>query len=183
MVDRRKMGKRGMFASLYLVMLTLLMCGLVLGFYASHQDKLKGSLVSPLPVVEVSDGLEVFEMRERELILLSLEKSGMEKDAFKSEFISGLSPEMREFIFSNLTLMGVEIIKESDKETLLTEGLYSVREESGNLVLKRLRIGKRIFLKAAREEDVDFPVEFVFEFEREYLISRKGSGYLIESLS
>ncbi len=161
-------------------MLTLLMCGLVLGFYASHQDKLKGSLVSPLAVIEVSDELEIFEMREMELILSSLEKSGMDKDAFESEFVSGINESMSEFVFSDLTLNGVEIVKESDKETLLEKGLYSVREESGNLVLKRLKIGKRILLKASREEDVEFPIEFVFEFEREYLIEKNGNKFSVE---
>ncbi len=177
------LGKRGMFMALYLVMLTPLMCGIVLMSSFNHQEELSVSLVSPRVVLDVSDGLDVFEMRERAVILLSLEKSGMDKDAFRSEFVSGLSSEMREFIFSNLTLMGVDIEKESDKELLLNEGLYSVREDSGNLILKRLEVGKRIFLEAKEDARIEFPVEFRYDFSAEYLISERNGKYYVESLS
>ena len=169
-------SKRGVFMSLYLVMLTLLMCGLVLGFYISHQDRLKESLVSPLVVLEVSDGLELFEMRERELILKSLDNSNFEAEDFRGEFISGISEEMKKFIFSDLIVNG----KEAKRDDSFFGVLYSVAEKDGDLILKRGKAEKRILLKAVRDEDITFPVTYILEFDAEYLISKDGSDFKVE---
>jgi len=84
-------NRRGFIFPLYIVALTLLMCGTVIMLYLNQQDGLNSSLVSPLAVLEVRDDLEIFEMRERELILGSL--SEWDKDLFKANFIGGLTEE------------------------------------------------------------------------------------------
>lgn len=179
--DRR--GKRGMFIALYLVMLTLLMCGLVLGFYISHQKQLKGSLVSPLKVLEASDDLEIFEMRERELALDVVRDVGLDKDAFKAAFISGLTDGMKDFIFYNLTYNGNSAKRDDfTEDSFFNNVLYSVSEDSGNLILERNKVGKRIFLKAVKESDVDFSVDFVFEFSAEYLIKEDNGKFILEKV-
>jgi hypothetical protein len=43
-----------------------------------------------------------------------------------------------------------------------------------DLILKRAKIGKRILLESEDKVKASFPVEFEFEFEREYSISEGG---------
>lgn len=180
MINKR-MRKRGMFKALYLVMLTLLMCGLVLGFYITHQNKLKGALVSPLPVVEVRDGLEIFEMREEGLILKSLESVDFEAGLFEEEFVSGISDKMKEFISSDLFSGGRSLDKDDLRDGSFFEALYSVTEDDEGLVLKRAEIGKRIFLKADIA-DISFPVWFQFDFSAEYLIKKDRDKFIVERI-
>ena len=61
-----------------------------------------------------------------------------------------------------------------DKDAFLENVLYSVSEDSGDLILKRAKIGKRILLESEDKVKASFPVEFEFEFEREYSISEGG---------
>jgi len=75
-------NRRGFFMALYLVMLTLFMCGIVLMSSFLHQEDLSVSLVSPMIALKVQDDLELFEMREKELILSSLEDVEFEADLF-----------------------------------------------------------------------------------------------------
>ena len=162
-------NRRGFIFPLYIVALTLLMCGTVIMLYLNQQEELNSSLVSPLSVLEVRDDLEIFEMRERELILEHLSK-----DSFKEDFVNGLTYEMKEFIFSDLIWNGDLMDADFDKDAFLENVLYSVSEDSGDLILKRAKIGKRILLESEDKVKASFPVEFEFEFEREYSISEGG---------
>jgi hypothetical protein len=162
-------NRRGFIFPLYIVALTLLMCGTVIMLYLNQQEELNSSLVSPLSVLEVRDDLEIFEMRERELILEHLSK-----DSFKEDFVNGLTYEMKEFIFSDLIWNGDLMDGDFDKDAFLENVLYSVSEDSGDLILKRAKIGKRILLESEDKVKASFPVEFEFEFEREYSISEGG---------
>jgi hypothetical protein len=176
--------KKGVFMAIYLVMLTLLMCGLVLGFYLSHQKKLAGSLVSPLEVLEAQDDLEIFEMREKELIVNSASSivwnAGGTKEEFRNRFLSGIGGEMESFVFEDLVWEGQKMDGNFNRTTFLSNVLYSVKEESGDLVLRRSKIGKRMTLVAEDTSKVNFPVEFGFDFEREYLISKKDGKIKVE---
>lgn len=165
-------NRRGFIFPLYIVALTLLMCGTVIMLYLNHQEGLNSSLVSPLAVLEVRDDLEIFEMRERELIEESLGE--WDKDAVKASFLGGLTDEMKYFIFSDLIWDGNLMEGVFNKDSFLENILYSVSENSGDLVLKRNRIGKRLLLSSGDKVGASFPVEFEFEFEREYLIKKNG---------
>jgi hypothetical protein len=171
-------SRRGFIFPLYIVALTLLMCGTVIMLYLSQQDDLNSSLVSPLDVLEVRDDLEIFEMRELELIRGSLDD--WDEDSFKASFIEGLSDEMKEFIFSDL-IWGDKLMEgDFNRDTFLENILYSVSEDSGNFILKRAKIGKRFLLESEGDVDASFPVEFEFEFEREYLIRQSGRVEVVE---
>ena len=165
-------NKRGFIFPIYIVALTLLMCGTVIMLYLDQQKELNSSLVSPLAVLEVRDDLEIFEMRERELIRDSL--SDWNKNSVKAIFISGLSDEMREFIFSDLIWEGNLLEGDFNRDAFLENVLYSISEDSEDFILKRAKIGKRLMLSSGEDADVSFPVEFEFEFEREYLIRENG---------
>ncbi len=182
--SRGRMGKRGMIMGLYIVMLTLVMCGFVIMSSLAHKGDLSISLVSPKAVLETRGELDIFEMREKELIRKSLKGVSWGVVDFEKEFLNSfvgeLDTEMKEFIISDLVFEGKGVgQKLGDEDDFFEKALYSVEKDSGDLILKRREVGKMIFLEADKESDVVFPVWFRYDFSAEYLIEKKGSGYLI----
>ncbi|MCK4649776.1 hypothetical protein KAT36_00950 [Candidatus Pacearchaeota archaeon] len=187
---RGEMGKRGQFFSFLLVLITLAMCGTSVGIYMIQQEGVQSSLVSPLVVLEVRDAKDVFEMREVELIEMSLRNMQSEfgtdefLDEFRGVFISGISDEMKNFIFSNLTWKG-EVVKREDIEDVFLENVvYNEglsRVDSNEMVFGRGKIGKSFELRALDITKTNFAVDFNFEFDREYLITREGRGFRVEA--
>lgn len=184
------MNKRGQIFSGILVLITVSMCLLSIGIYLKQQGDVQSSLVSPLVVLEVRDDLDIFELRERELIVESLESvdSDFGDDEFlrefRSEFFSGFSEEMREFVFSNLSWNGEVMRRGSfDEDAFLKNIVYGARLsriDSSEMVFGRGKIGKSFELRALDLTKTNFVVDFDFDFEREYLVSKRGGKYKVE---
>ena len=184
-------NKRGVFMAIYLVVLTLFLCGVVIFLYNIEQKNSLNSLVSPKVVMDIEDGLEVYEMREVALIeeSVGLASGTFPEKAFRDSFRSGFLTRvkndlrMKEFIFRNLTV-GDVLVREGDKVDLLFDNtLYpesGMREEGGKLIIERASIGKRLVLNAEDKKKINFPVDFAFEFEKEYLISFEGGKFEVE---
>lgn len=173
------LNKRGLFFSLYLVLLTLLMCGVVIGTYIIQERTIGESLVSPKAVLDLRDDLDIFELREVELIKSSLDSASgtfPEKDfihSFREIFISGVMADesMKDFILNDLTIEGGV---EKNFRNFLEGGLYTkvlTREENGQLIFTRSNIRKASLLEAKDKSKINFPVDFYFGFEKEYVIN------------
>jgi hypothetical protein len=163
--------KRGSVFALVLVPIVLFLCGVVIVLYAANQDDTQASLVSPSSVLEMRDDLTLFELREIVLIKSSLSDDSF-GGSFRDSFIDGVmaDDDMREFLFEDLFVGGVEI-REQDKNRNLLERIYLMEDDS---IFSRAKIEKRSLLVAEYESRIDFPVYFSFEFEREYLIDKNG---------
>jgi hypothetical protein len=181
------MNNRGQVFAFILVFITLFFCGMVWVFYGIQQDRAESSLVSPRAVLEMRDELEVFEMRERELISFLVEDIDGEFGSdeylveFRERFLNGTiwDGEMMEFIYDGLVFGGRDYEDEAMRlgEDFLSVNLYSdVVYEGGNLVFVRNKMGKRDSLRAldGGEDKIKFGVDFVFEFEREYVVGEDG---------
>ena len=183
-------NKRAQIFAGYLVLLTVFLCFLSISFYFIQQKNVENSIVSPKAVMEARDELGIFEMRERELILDSLEDvrggytSGFSKDdfsdysflvSFRNKFLEKLkgNEEMREFIFNDLVVEGRSVSEiELDRESFLSNYLYGdFKLEGDSIVLKRGDILKSKSLFAKDTSKINFQTTFGFEIEREYLIS------------
>jgi len=186
-------NKSGQFFELYLVMLTLFMCALVVGLYFVQQGNARNSLVSPRAVLDVRDNLEVFEMREKEIILSSLGsvgEFGSEEfiESFRSKFLSDFYADeaMKEFVLRSLVLEGRDIESDARAKSSLffNNTLYPEKEtyyDGDKLIFGRSLVGKSINLNADKENyKISFPVKFNFNFDKKYLISKKGSGFVVE---
>ena len=177
------MNNRGQVFALILVFITLFLCGLVLVFYLQQSGNVNSSLVSPRDVFEIRDDLEIFEMREVELINSLVENSrddfGSDEfvENFREGFLAGVvgDEDMSEFIFRDLFFSGRDV-EGLDREDFLSDNLYSdVVEEDGKLVFGREIMGKSFDLRAeGKLNKIKFPVGFVFEFEKSYLIDENG---------
>ena len=185
-------GKRAQFFGLYLVALTLVMCGIVIGLYYVQQGNIPSSLVSPRAVLEVRDELEIFEMREVVLIKESLVSvKGLDfcddgfSEKFKEDFISRVSGEvdMKKFIFEDL-ISGGRKIKEGDDKLKFIENVVYLGKlsecDDGVRSFSRAEIGKFIRLRVTDDEEVNYPVDFSFEFGREYTITFKDGEFEVK---
>ena len=167
-----RLNKRGQFFSLYLVALTLFMCAIVIWMYVIGQDNTKSSLVSPAGVLSVRDGLEIFEIREVELI-----KSSFDKDVkkFRENFFSGMGEEMKEFIKEDVDKADVDGFFEN---VLYPESLTYV--EGDKLYFGRAKVRKESVLNTSAKAKNYFSVDFSFEFEKSYVVSKVGGKILVE---
>ena len=181
----------GQFFALYLVFITLFMMGVVAGLYFVSYKNVRGALVSPMAVLKMRDSLEIFEVREMELIKSSLEEakgdfcSGGFASDFRGIFIDKVmgDKQMKDFIFSNLTLKGRNIEKDARaserdflENVLYLKGLGPC--DNGERFFIREKIGKGGLLKAkGRKYKISFPIRFNFEFERKYSISKGNNGF------
>ncbi len=178
--------KKGQVFSLMFVFITLFMCIISSVYiYGIQQGNAESSLISPLVVLQVRDNLAIFEMREKELIEKSLEDVSEEfgsddfLDKFRNNFIEGIDSEMKDFIFEDLMRNG-ELLDsaEFDEDSFFRNVLYSkIESSSDGLKFVRSKIGKSISLSASNEVKTNFPVDFLFEFEREYLISFENNEF------
>ena len=179
-------NNRAQFFGLYLVALTLVMCGVVVGLFYVQQGNALNSLVSPRVVLDVRDNLDIFEMREMDLINESLVEANKSfefcsdgfAEKFGEVFVEGVLRDegMREFIFDSLIFEGVDVEDSARLEStnffeniLYSEGLSDCDGNSRGF--SRASVGKSFRLKASDESKVNFPVDFSFEFGRDYLIS------------
>jgi hypothetical protein len=183
-------NKRGQFFALFLVVITLFLCGSVILLYGIQQGNAESSLVSPKVVLEVRDSLEVFEMREKELIEESL--VGIEEEfcsdeflvEFRNKFLDGVSVEMKDFIFEDLTLGGIDVFDEDKSDDFIRDVVYPEVGicNDGNFIFSRAKIGKSKYLKGEEVVKINFPVNFNYEFDREYLITFVDGEFDVEVL-
>lgn len=190
-------NKKAQFFGLYLVFITLFLCGVVIGLYHVQQKNAFSSLVSPKAVLEVQDDLAIFEMREVSLIRDSLVEANRGKvfgtedfiQEFRRIFIDSIlvNGDMTEFIFSNLTLKGQSIEDNARlrSRNFFENGLYSeglTKFEDGTLSFGRVIIGKKIYLRATDRDKISFPVDFSFDFSQKYLISFYGEDFEVKKV-
>jgi len=180
-------NKKGQFFSIYLVLLTLLMCGVVITSYVLQQDGIENSLVSPRAVLDIRDDLDAFELREVELIKSSLNSaSGTFPEAdfiesFRNIFIEGFMADenMKNFILTDLTWKGESFgaAARANFQNFLEGGLYTktlTKAENGNLIFTRARVIKTSLLEAEDKTKINFPIDFSFDIGQEYII---GSNF------
>jgi len=166
-------GKQGQIFSLMLVFVVLFLCAVVLTLYAVKQADAEASLVSPAEVLMMRDKLDIFEMKEIELIESSLNGKKNFGGSFLDSFIAEVvaDDDMKNFIFEDLFIGGVEVREQDKNRNLLESGVYSLE---GDSVLSRAKTEKRGLLVAKDQDDIDFPVYFTFEFEQRYMINENG---------
>jgi len=191
------MDKRGVFFGLLLTFVVLFLSLGVLYYWASGQKAVAGALVSPKAVLEVRDGLELFEMREEILIRKSLDSAGegfpSEEfvDSFRVLFVDGFMDnnerEMKDFLFEDLVDVGDVNVEDGNKDRNLVElGIYPknlMEFGEDKIIFTRVAVGKKKSLAvkdSKKTEKINFPVEFEFEFEKSYVITYGGGKFLVD---
>lgn len=163
-----KMNKRGVFMALYLVLLTLFMCGLAVFLFLYQNGKIQNSMVSPLPVLNISDQKAVLDSWEnRTLTALALEfKTNGWGDAvsFKQKFCDRFNSDFALFkdffrVEANPNLCAS--IYQFNFNGDLLEGSRSPSSNSQKLV-------------AQDTKSPNFQVNFEYSFSGKYLINKNS---------
>jgi len=178
-------NKRGQFFAIYLVLLTLFMCGMAVWLYYMQSKNIGNSMVSPISLLSLQDSQEIFNIQEKNIILSVAKESGLTDnlnlDVFNAKFIEFvMKPEQedfRNFIFSNMTLDGKFItdatVASSDarKAVLETKGIYLFSAENNILKVERKHLGKYIVLRASNKKEANFMTFIDYDYSRSYSIS------------
>jgi len=177
-------NKKGQFFAIYLVLLTLFMCGMAIFLYYMQSKNVGNSMVSPTTLLDLKDKQEIFDLSEKNIVLSASKESGLainqDLNIFNDKFIEFvMKPEQedfRSFIFSNMTLDGKVITEatvaspESRKAVFETRGIYLFSIENSALKVERKHVGKSFVLRAPNKKDANF-ISFVdYDYSRAYLI-------------
>lgn len=190
-----KFQKKGSFFAIEIFFITVFLCLVVVFFFSKGQADAPNSLVSPGKVLIIRYELGVYEIIEQEIILESLEETSKEinfgedgfAEEFRGKFLEKFSAEknLNDFIFSGLVVSGGF---DEDDARVKTKEFYDgalyplngLRMEGNTLFFKRGPIGKEIWLNADDQSKINFPVDFYFEYGREYRITFKDGKFLVE---
>jgi len=185
--------KNGQIFGLYIAFITLFFSFMVVGMYFYQDGETSSSLVSSKEILEIGDSLEVFERNEGEIILNSLKSATGEFgtpefiNSFRANFLLEFSSSIGEFVFDDLTFEGREIESEAreQQDEFLKNTLYPISlsyMDVDKFNFGREKIGKKFVLVAEEVSEINFPIDFVFEYSKEYLISKAGDKYIVEAI-
>ncbi|MEI6058273.1 MAG: hypothetical protein WCP89_00725 [archaeon] len=171
--------KRGVFLPLYLVFLTVFMCGLVITMYWAQDKHVQNSIVSPYPLLNLQMERERFEMQERDLINESIKSSGgKDVSVLKVIFCDSFSTsEFTNWLFKDLVYDNRENVEKSfvssASKKAFCNNIYMFSVSGGLLRVERLKLNKRFDLIPAisSKEVIRFPVKIDYEFSKNYEIS------------
>jgi hypothetical protein len=186
------MNSKGQFFALYLVVLTLFMCGLIVWFYSYQQNVVANAIVSPVELLELGDKQDLFEMQERNLILVGgvynlglegIDKWGEEvflknvEASFTDSLLFPKNEWMLNFLFKDLEINGVEVKAEAFDELVekrnFIEGIYSFEFVNDDLKVSRKELTKdfRLGVEDSEKNKINFVVDVEYTYNKDYLFS------------
>ncbi|MFA5061247.1 MAG: hypothetical protein WC494_02950 [Candidatus Pacearchaeota archaeon] len=180
------MKNKGQFFEIYLVVFMGFLCAFIIYTYFVQQSEARSSLVSPNTILELRDDLELFEIREKEIILETLKetKNTFEiSDTFTQQFTNELikkiksEEQMKEFLFKDYIYENEARANEEDFIKSIYSAEYNEKEKT--IILNRAKLEKRKYLNAKKENKINFPVEVSFTTSKTYLISFKENKFII----
>ena len=169
-------GNRGQVMALWLVIITLFMVGLIVAIYFVQHKQVEGMIVSPRVVLKLEDNMEIFEMKESELLVDARDdvlktdswESGVELK-IKNNFCEGFSKEgfveYSEFLFENLWYEGENnplAFKEAESKKAFCNNVYEFDFEEGVVIEREflIKTGRRL-TKRKDEVGFDFGIEYL----------------------
>jgi len=179
-------NKRAQIFAVYMVLMTLAMCGLALYLYYQQQKNVSNSFIYPSGLLELKEKQELFEIQERNLVIVSARETLGEEwnsteflDNFEQRFFNYILEEeqiqFREFLFSGLVLDEQEIdfssLNEQGKINLI-DLIYDSGFESDVLRIRRKPVKKKEILMASERDKINFVMDLDYVIEKEYLISK-----------
>ena len=180
-IRQRKMGKKAVFMGIYLPLITLFMCGLVIGFYFLQQTTIENSIILPTSLLDLQNSKYIFEMQEKEIICVSANEAGWSneqeiKNKFFDYLVKDEQEQFRDFLFSDLKFEGQEISKDSfiksESQIAFFNKIYEFNFESNQLKVVRKSLTKYLYLRAPEAYKKNFPVEAEYVYEKTYLLEK-----------
>lgn len=178
-------NKRGQFFALYLVLLTLVMCGYVIFMYFKQADVVNSMVVSPIPLLEMQDNLVLIEMQEKNMICLAYKDNSNSASDIENAFLDRLikNDDVKTFLLQYIiykssdgkTILGEQAIRatfleDSKSEKSFFNLIYNFKLEGDILIVERVKLGKEFTLRpyTSNLEARSFPVDVSYEYEKTY---------------
>lgn len=157
-------NKRGVFLAIYLPLMTLFMCGLMIGIYMLQQKNIPNSLVSPRQVLELQDKINIYELWENQSIYDSINSAGKSspnldaqaKEAFCRSFVL-LDSQIRSIIYNG------------QSPEVFCNNIYVFNLKAGSV--ERKSISSSFKLTADDRSKINFPVTVSYSFQKKYIIN------------
>ena len=183
-------NKKAQFFAISLVLICLIMSGVIVSSFFIQKRNVSNSMVSPVRVLEIRDSQALFEMQEKNLIMLSgrsvLVSGGNEswsterfipdfRDRFFSEFFNQDNRWMMGFLLLNLSLGGLEASREAfdtkEEQKAFLTNLYEFRFSGQNFLVKRKELTKVMKLKGDEETKINFVVGVEYVYKKDFSFS------------
>ena len=179
-------SKRAQFFAIYLVLLTIFMCLLVIGFYYFQKNQVGNAIILPNSLLALETNKEIFEFQEQNMISETgrelLKNLDYSDDYFlvnfENSFFEKLTREeqeqFRSFLFTDARFNGKQIIKDNlndkDSQEAFFKEIYSISMQDSILNVTRNPIIKFLLLKPDAKNKISFVVRVDYNLEKEYLI-------------
>ena len=179
-------SKRAQFFSIYLVLLTILMCGVIIAFYIFQQSQIMNSIILPNGLLTLESKKDVFEFQEKNIIIQAaketLSESSSSSDFFLNNFetkfydylTSDEQIDFREFIFTdskyNLKEVLKDNLKDKDSQISFFKSIYTISVQNEILSVSRKSLSKSLFLKPDTKNKISFPLTIDYNLDKEYAI-------------
>ena len=183
------MNKKATILPMYLLFLTVVICGASIFLHIIQERNIQNSVVSPVDLLRLQDNQERFEMQEKVFII----KTG--QTALKENYVWGskdfenrihdkiaaellLYKDMSNFIFTDLASKdGQKILDESIDSNSKKQGflnkIYSVKFSGDSLIVSRAEIGKSFKLEAPELSKINFPIFIKYFYSKEYSFKKE----------
>jgi hypothetical protein len=187
------MDKKAQFFPIYLVFLTVIICGLVVAIYIYQNNLLKEDVVSPIALLSLQDKQYIFEAVEKEVILqqanLTLTSLGESKwnsqeflSEFKKNYFNALiatsynGNKIREFLFQDVYLNGNRVpdiaFSSEESQRKFFEDIYIFSFENSNLKIERKNVEKYFTISVEKTTTKrNFPIDVLYSYSKQRLFS------------
>lgn len=170
-------SKRADIFNLYFILFVFMLCGIVIVAYVHSQNVANNVVLSSEPLLKIEDELRVLEYNEQTIASDLISNNDFNVDSFCVNLTN-----YGDFLKENLVYKNNEIPAESWTSTSWTnfcKEIYSMSSEGETLILKRSLLRKEFDIgipDEEREENLlNYPVEIVFEYEKEYKFDLTGN--------
>lgn len=180
---------KGQFFALYLVLLTLFMCGLVVFVYYSQSNILQANAVSPVNVLFLEDRYEIFKAQETAFFERSAREvnSDWEKgfeNVLEDSYCNYFSKNVfSEFLFEDLYYLDRDQWDGAFDSVLEKEQfcktIYSFDFGANGIIIFREELGKKDTWWAVERDTPNYPVYFEWKYTTKYLLKKEGLEYQV----
>lgn len=184
-------NRKAQIFGIWLVVLTITMCLVVVGFYYFQQNQIRNSIILPNDFISLQNDKQMFEIQEKQILAQSLRDALASSSETADDFVfifrdkffaSILKPEQgsfRNFLF-NSKLDNQDISKQALSEpgvqVYYLEQVYSFEQnylpnsQDYEIKVKRKPISKFLLLKPSEKNKIAFNIRIDYSFAKEYTI-------------
>ena len=172
-------SKRADIFNLYFIPFVLILCGIVLVAYVHNQNEADKTVLSSEPILKLEDELRILEYNEKTIARDLIAKEDFNLDSFCKEIFNYSNFLRRDLVYKNNEIPEGVWFSDSNSWPNFCKEIYEIDLTSDKIILKRDLLRKEFEIgitdKEKKEKKLNYPVEIVFEYEKEYKFDLTGN--------